>query len=157
VYRLAVLNRGPMTAGDVRATIELPPGAEIASIHDGAATCSALLLVLTCALGTLEPGVTLEIEIGVLYAVPGQYAVRAIAESNESSDPTAQANEAIAVTTGTEAARGPSPMPTTPSTDPAALLPDTAAARFAPTAAALIASAFLLASIVALGARRARR
>jgi hypothetical protein len=98
----------------------------------------------------------LEIEIGVLYAVPGQYAVRAIAESIESSDPTPETNEAIAVTTVTEAASEPSPMPTAPLPDPA-LLPDTATLRFAPTAAALIASAFLLASIVALGARRARR
>ncbi|HEX7172236.1 MAG TPA: hypothetical protein VF365_06470, partial [Candidatus Limnocylindria bacterium] len=159
VYRLVVLNRGPLAAGDVRASIELPPGAAIASIDDGAATCGALLLVVTCALGTIDPGATLEIELGVVYAAPGRYEVRAIAETDGSSDPAREGNEAVAITIVADSTGGPraTTAPPAAASGPAAQLPDTSAARLTPTVAAILASAFMLLCVAVLGVRRARR
>jgi uncharacterized repeat protein (TIGR01451 family) len=70
-YTLAVTNRGSSTVTDVTLSDQLPPDVANVSFTTSQGACSQIGDVITCHLGSLGPGATAQVSVGVTPLTPG--------------------------------------------------------------------------------------
>ncbi|MGH2427799.1 MAG: hypothetical protein ACRDGV_02760, partial [Candidatus Limnocylindria bacterium] len=120
VYRLSVVNDGPMAASRVSVSVELPAGGALASVSSSVGSCTASAATVMCDLGQLVAGATASVELGLTFAAEGTYELRASAAVSGTSDPLIANNTASASTTVV------APPPTVTPSAPARAEPPTA-------------------------------
>lgn len=91
----AVTNLGPNDAVDAKLYHTLPANLTLTSSKPGQGTCTVAAGKLTCALGTIGVGKTVEIDVSLTASLSGSYALQVAVESLSTPDMNPANNEAF--------------------------------------------------------------